>query len=120
MAGIEVPVDLYKPLEQLAQERGQSVTAIVEGLITSYLREQRHRYLLDEMERYRTQHASLTGKYTGKFVAMREGQVLDHDNDGGTLYKRVRRRYGDLPVLIVLVTEQPEQTFTRLSRQVAS
>lgn len=119
MSGIEVPAELFRPLQQLAAERGESVSSIVEQLIADYLREQRHRYLLDEMDRFRVHHSELHRQYAGSFVALRDGQVLDHDADGGTLYARLRRQYGDLPILIVEVTDQPEQVFTRLSKQLA-
>ncbi len=117
MSAIDVPSELIKPLQQLAVERGQSVAAIVEQLIADYLRDQRHRYLEAEMERFRIQHANLRPQYEGQYIAMRDGQVLDHDGDGGLLYSRLRERYGDLPVLIVQVTDQPEQLFTRLSNR---
>lgn len=119
MSGIEVSAELFRPLQQLAAERGESVGAIVEQLIVDYLREQRHHYLLGEMERFRAHHSELHQQYAGSFVALRDGQVLDHDADGGTLYARLRRQYGDLPILIVEVTDQPEQVFTRLSKRLA-
>jgi hypothetical protein len=119
MSGIDVSAELIRPLEQLAAERGESVNAIVEQLIADYLREQRHRYLMDEMERFRLMHADLRQQFEGNYVALRDGQVLDHDFDGGRLYARMRAQLGDIPVLIVEVTEQPEQLFTRLSQRVA-
>lgn len=120
MSAIDVPSELIKPLQQLAAERGQSVSAIVEQLIADYLRDQRHRYLMDEMERFRLQHADLRQQYEGQYVAMRDGRVLDHNPDGGQLYARLREQYGELPVLIVEVTDQPEQLFTRLSNHILS
>lgn len=120
MSGIDVPSELIKPLEQLAAERGETVSAIVEQLIADYLRHQRHRYLVDEMERFRDAHAELQQQYGGRFVALRDGQVLDHDPNGGDLYARMRSQYGDLPVLIVEVTDQPDQLFTRLSQRVTA
>lgn len=114
---IDVAPELMNPLQQLATERGESVSTIVEQLIADYLREQRHRFLLDEMERFRFQHGDLRTLYEGEYIAMRAGRVLDHDFDGSRLYVRMRERFGDVPVLIVEVTDQPEQQFTRLSRQ---
>jgi len=72
---------------------------------------------MDEMERFRSRHEELWPQYKGQFIAMREGEVLDSDADGGKLYSRLRERYGDLPVLIVEVTDEPEQLFTRLSHR---
>jgi hypothetical protein len=118
MSAIDVPSELIKPLQQLAAERGQSVTAIVEQLIADYLREQRHRFLIAEMERFRLQHADLQENFEGQYIAMRHGRVLDHDFDGNRLYTRMREQLGEAPVLIVEVTDQPEQLFTRISHRV--
>ncbi len=120
MSAIDVRHDLIQPLQQLADERGETVNTIVEYLIADFLREQRHRYLLDEMERFRSRHEELRPQYEGQFIAMRDGEVLDSDTDGGKLYARLRERYGDLPVLIVEVTEEPEQLFTRLNHRVVT
>ena len=118
MSGIDVSSELIKPLAQLAAERGESVNDIVEKLIADYLGDQRHRYLMEEMERFRTLHPELRQRFEGSYVAMRDGRVLDHDSNGNRLYTRVREQFGDIPVLIVEVTDQPEQLFTRMSRQI--
>lgn len=118
MSAIDVPAELIKPLQQLAAERGESVSAIVEQLIADYLRDQRHQYLMAEMMRFRLQHEDLRQQYDGQYIAMRDGRVLDHDLDGGKLYSRLRSQFGELPVLIVRVTDQPDQLFTRLSNRV--
>lgn len=120
MSAIDVRYDLFKPLQQLAEERGETINTIVEHLIADFLREQRHRYLMDEMERFRSRHNELWPRYLGQFIALRDGEVLDSDADGGKLYARLRERYGDLPILIVEVTDEPEQVFTRLSHRVVS
>jgi hypothetical protein len=81
---------------------------------TNYLREQRHKQLLQEMERFRVQHEKLKEQYLGQFIGMANGRILDHDPDGGLLYVRLRQQYGDLPILIVEVNQAPEQEFVRL------
>ncbi|HRN67877.1 MAG TPA: DUF5678 domain-containing protein [Promineifilum sp.] len=120
MSGINVSLELIKPLEQVAIERGESITSIVEKLIADFLRDQRHLFLMKEMDRFRSLHPGLRAQYEGTYIAMRDGHVLDHDVDGNQLYARVRERLGDTPVLIVEVTDQPEQLFTRTSQRIAS
>lgn len=119
MTVIELPARLIDPLRILAAKQRSSVEAIVEDLVDEYLRQHRHRRLLEEMARYQEQHPKLVGQYQGQFVGMLDGRVLDSDPDGGKLYARLRQQYGDLPILIVEVTEQPEQKFRRLSRRLA-
>jgi hypothetical protein len=38
--------------------------------------------------------------YLGQYVAVLNGQVVDHDADQGALFIRIRRRYPNTPVLI--------------------
>ncbi len=116
MTTIELPHKLLNPLAQLATRQGASVESLLEDVIADYLREQRHEQLLQEMERFRAQHDQLKEQYTGQFIGMVDGRVLDYDLDGGVLYQRLCQQYGDLPVLIVQVTNTPDQEFTRLQR----
>jgi hypothetical protein len=110
----QVPMDakLARSLQQVAAERGASVEEVMNDLARQYLRQARHVELTAEMERYRAQHATLLEKYRGEYLGLRNGQVLDHDQDGGKLYLRLRAKYGGIPILIVEVTDTPEQEFT--------
>jgi predicted transcriptional regulator len=109
---VALPSELLDSLQQIARDRGQSVEHVVEEVVREYLREERHAYLLSEMERFRNQHAELLARYRDQYVAMRDGQLIDRDADGSALYARVRRQHGEQPILIVQVTESPEQEFT--------
>ena len=117
MTVIELSPRLLNPLQLLARQQEASVEEIVEGLIDRFLCEQRHAQLLQEMERFRQQHFQLLPQFRGKYIGMLDGQVLDSDADGGALYTRLTRQHGELPILIVEVTDQPEQEFKRLSRR---
>jgi hypothetical protein len=53
---------------------------------------------------------------------MYQGEVLGSHEDGGKLQASLHKQYGDLPVLIVQVTDTPEKLFddaaaARLRRQ---
>ena len=102
---------IYHPLQKVAQEQGRQVESIVEDLVEGYLHEVRFQHLLEEMDRYRQQHPQLKSDYLGQFIGMHKGELLGHDSDGGQLFYRLRKEYGDLPILIVEVTESPEQEF---------
>ncbi len=53
--------------------------------------------------------------YAGQYVAVLEGQVIDHDADRGDLYQRVRQRYPDTPVLITTAEARGPREFRILS-----
>lgn len=118
MMTFELPQRLIDPLQQLATEQGSSIEVLIENALTNYLQEQRHKQLLEEMERFRAQHEQLKKQYLGQFVGMYNGRILNQDLDGGLLYNRLRKQYDDLPILIVEVKQNPDQEFVRLQRRV--
>lgn len=110
----QVPMDakLAESLQQVAAERGKPLEVVMNDLAQSYLREQRHAQLLAEMDRFRVNHRELVAEFNGEYIGLHNGEVLDHDVDGGLLHKRLRQKHGSLPILIVQVSESPEQEFT--------
>lgn len=109
-----VPIDakLAESLQQVAAERGKTLEAVMNDLVQNYLREERHAQLMAEMDHFRAKHSELLNKFKGEYIGMHNGEVLDHDVEGGALHKRLRQKHGSLPILIVQVTESPEQEFT--------
>jgi 3-dehydroquinate synthase class II len=62
---------------------------------------QRHSQLAAEQAAWYARPPSERARYRAEFVAVYDGQVVDHDADRRTLYLRVRERFGHKPVLIV-------------------
>lgn len=100
----------------MAAGKETTVENVVESLVADYLRQQRHEALLREMDRYRQMYPEIVVQYRGQFLGIQDGKILDSDPDGGLLYRRLRQKYGDLPILIVQVTSTPEQEFTSFHR----
>ncbi|HRJ40751.1 MAG: hypothetical protein KJZ86_12415 [Caldilineaceae bacterium] len=118
MPTLTLSPELHEPLKRLAAGRDTSVEDVVESLVADYLRQQWHEALLLEMDRYRLMHPQIATRYYGQFLGIQDGKILDTDPDGGVLHKRLRQRYGDLPILIVQVTATPEQEFRSFHRHV--
>ena len=53
-----------------------------------------------EAEAWRAMPEAERRRYRNQFVAVHNGQVIDHDADRLLLYRRVREKLGDVPVLI--------------------
>ncbi|MFP4394315.1 MAG: DUF5678 domain-containing protein [Anaerolineales bacterium] len=49
--------------------------------------------------------------YQGEYVALHQGQVVDHDADQRALYIRIRERYGRAPVPILPADQEQPPTF---------
>ncbi len=62
---------------------------------------QRRSQLAAEQAAWYTRLPDERARYRGKFVAVHNGQVVDHDPDQRTLYLRARARFGHTPVLII-------------------
>ncbi len=62
---------------------------------------QRRSQLASEQAAWYARPPDKRARYRGKFVAVHDGQVVDHDPDQRALYLRVRARFGHTPILIV-------------------
>jgi hypothetical protein len=109
MAEVALRHDLLEPLRHEAERQGVSLDDFVNILLDQHLTKTRREKLLAEFEIFQAKHATLRACYPGEYVAMREGQVIDHDLDCRVLHQRVRSHYGRAPVLIAQVTDEPVQ-----------
>jgi len=57
----------------------------------------------------------LLSEYAGEYVAMHQGQVVDHDSDVVRLERRVAEQYGETAVLIAPVTHAHRRDLSTVS-----
>lgn len=90
--------------------RWQQVTAdeLTARALSSYLDRLEWEKLQSEMDAFEAQLSTLRATFFGQYVAMHEGQVIDHDSDLRTLHSRVYARMGAVPVLLQKVAVTPE------------
>ncbi len=98
-------------LKAEAEQHQTSLDVLVNDWLEDQLWRQRHDKIHQEAERFQARHAELLTQYAGRYIAMRDGAVLDHDADLAALHARIRTRYGDAPILIAPVSSEPIQTF---------
>lgn len=113
MPTLVVEPDLYKRVEKAALEHEASIDEILSKAVRHYLWELDRRKISEETRIYRQRHAELQAQHLGQYIAMRNGQVVDHDADFQTLYQRIRQRFGRTPVMITLVEKAAERTLVR-------
>ena len=85
------------------------VIDLVETAIHTYLRQVEREQIEAEAEAYQKLHPALTQRYLGQYVAIHQGQIIDHDKDFQQLHARIRQRFGRRPVLLRRVEEVPER-----------
>ena len=105
MPEIMIEPELYKRMEQVALEKETGTDAVFSDAVRHYLWELNRRKISEETKRYRQQHEQLKAKYLREYIAMFQGQVVDHDADFQTLHQRIRQQYKQQPVMITLVGE---------------
>lgn len=96
---------LYSRIEQAADEHKIGIDRILSDALRRYLWELDRRKISEESQVYRERHAELKEQYLGQYIAMHDGDVVDHDSDFGALRHRVRQQFRQTPVMITLVEE---------------
>lgn len=111
---VKVPLDaeLAESLQEVAQTQGQSVGDVLADVVRQYLREARRQKISQEHAHFEKMHPELQKTYRGEHVAIHNGQVVDHDENAMLLAKRIRKRYGRVPILIAPVDKTPTPVFS--------
>ena len=114
MPTVVLDQDVYERLETLAKERLTTADTLVGDAARQYLWELERQKISEESAIYRKRHAEIKEKFLGEYIAMHEGEVVDHDEDMERLWRRIRQRFGRTPIMITYVDETPDITLTRL------
>ena len=109
MITINLKPDLAEQITYLAEKSQTSAEAIVDKALRSYVAQFRREKIRAETEAFNQQRKILLTKYLDQYVAIHNGQVIDHDQDLRTLHLRVFDRLGHTPVLLKQVTQEPER-----------
>lgn len=111
MLTITLKPDVAEQIRYLAGsgEAEVDTEAIVDKALRSYLTQLRREKIRAENEAFEQQHSALLTNYRSEYIAMHEGQVIDHDPDLRILHLRVFARLGHTPVLLKRVTVEPER-----------
>lgn len=109
MLTVTIESNLAEQISQLAAHTQRSADELVEEAIQAYLSQVRRDKIHAEREEFERQHEQLVTAYLGQYIAMHEGQVIDHDPDLQTLHLRVIERLGRTPVLLTRVAAQPHR-----------
>jgi hypothetical protein len=100
---------LVQQVTQVAETQKRQPEDLLATAVRDYLEALEEEAIHKETEAFWRQHEDLLAQYMGRYVAMRQGTVVDHDNDVSRLEARIRDRFGLLPVLIAPVTPAPRR-----------
>ena len=100
---------LVQKIERVAVESHRPPEQVLEEAVRAYLARSEQEIIHAETEAFWSQHDQLVAAYAGQYVALYQGQVVDHDQDVAALESRARERFGSLPVLIAPVQAGPRR-----------
>jgi len=111
---ITVSGDLAEKLQQLASLRQQNINVLLETLLNqAWLQEEEvdtqaanDDIPSPEMQAYIMLHPTLKEQHLGEYVAVYQGNLIDHDSNREALYKRIDAQYPNEFVWISLVEEE--------------
>lgn len=107
MTVVDLDPRLFEQMRWIARWQKVSADELATRALSSYLDQLEWEKLQAEMDAFQSQLPTLLARYGDEYVAMHEGQVIDHDPDLRTLHSRVYAAMGSVPVLLQKVTDVP-------------
>ena len=112
MMTVTIQEHTARQLTKVADEQATSPEELVEKAIRKLLRAEADRVLAREMDAFRAMHPLLLQQFPKEYVAIRRGELIDHDADQFALYLRVDEKYPDEVILIKQVNPSIEEIYT--------
>lgn len=109
MTTIVLKPALVEQIEHLIEKEETSTAAFVEKAIQTYIAQLHREKIRAESDAFHAQFDRLLAEYTGQYVAVHNGRVIDHGPDLRTLHLRVFEKLGHTQVLLKQVTAAPDR-----------
>ena len=107
---LPVPDNIYQRAEHRAKIEARPITEVlqenIQWVFSPFHINEERAAMQREVNAYEAMHAKLWEQYPNKYIAMYQGQVIDHDDDKIALAIRIEEECPDQVVLIRQV--QPE------------
>lgn len=116
MSVVEIDSDLMNEIRIYGGPENGNLTAVIEDILRQHLFRLRQKKFDQECDSYEKNHPQIVEKYLGRYVAIHHGEVIDADEDGSVLSKRVREKFGRTPIAIIHVQDSPEWPVLRIRR----
>ncbi len=110
---ITLPDPIFDEAQKMADSTSRNVQDVLADMITRNFQpfpvHENREVMLREIEAYKELHPQLVKQYKGKFVAIFQGRLVDHDKDPVALLKRIKENYPGQTVLQRKVEETPDK-----------
>ena len=119
---IKIAVELLERAKRIARQRNQDISEVlVESIRLEEAEDAETLYpgfsdvetavMAREEKAFHELHPLLKEKYAREYVAIFDGQLIDHDPDLEQILKRTKQKYADQFVWIAPVKDSPEEIF---------
>jgi hypothetical protein len=108
MLTITLKPDIAEEVERLTQDTHTTPDAVVDSALRAYLLDFEREKIKVETARFNEQKQALLSQYENQYIAMHNGQVIDHDVELWVLHERVIEKLGNTPVLLKKVTSRSD------------
>lgn len=109
---VDLPDHIFRRIESLARQTQRDVNDVVAEAVAHSVRlfpvNANREAMLREAAAFRRLHPTLIHEFAGRYVAILDGGVVDHDPDPVALLVRVRKNYPNRTVLRRKVDQMPE------------
>ncbi len=112
MTTITLKSDLSRQIEYLAGTQQIEQELFIDKAVRQYIVLLRQEKIRAETISFEAQSETLMRQYPNQYVAMHQGEIIDHDPDLRTLHLRVFARLGHTPVLLKQVTPTAKEELT--------
>ncbi len=93
MAELVVSAETFAQFTKVAIEKKSTVEALAEQVIHQFLQNEAEQKMQKEIKAFGAMHAELLRRYANQYVAIYQGQVVDHDPEQLPLFLRVDQLY---------------------------
>jgi len=101
MVAIQISEELVGTIQREAKIRGLSVEDYLRTAIQRTHTISARQKIEQEQEWWFSLPLSKRAKYEGLFIAVHNQKLVDHDREEEALYRRVRKKYGKTPILVM-------------------
>ena len=110
---VSIPDEMYRHAERLARLREQTVAEVLlNSIVLPEVEEESEDVdVAREEAAFKRLHPMLRGKYFGQYVAIYQGELIDHDADQVALFLRTKEKHPNQFIWIAPVREEPIETF---------
>ena len=99
---------LLEELEQVATVQKTTPEELLNKAVSQFLYKVALEKMKTETTAFERMYDQLVAQYLGQHVAIHNGELIDHDADLLALRKRIRQRFGRMPILLRQVTPERE------------